>query len=255
MNRSVLACAVLACVSSVAMAQSTIYSNIPGALADNYPSLGYEATSTSEFGDRINFGGTARLLQSATVTVSSWARSEDFGGATTFNVPMTLNIYAAGSGATPGALLGTVTQTMVVPYRPTGYTANGIAANLTFDLSSLGLLAPDSIVFGLAFNTEHRGYNPTGVSGPWNSLNFALNEAAGGGISIGSNDDLDDTMWNTTHAPFYTDLGAGGVGTFRQDTNWTGYTPMIEFTATPTPGAAALLGLGGMAAFRRRRTA
>jgi MYXO-CTERM domain-containing protein len=28
---------------------------------------------------------------------------------------------------------------------------------------------------------------------------------------------------------------------------------MIEFTAVPTPGAAALAGLGGLAALRRRR--
>jgi hypothetical protein len=253
MIRTFAAVSLSACVVSGVLAQSTIYSNIPAPLAGNYTSLGYQATSTSEFGDRINFAGTDRYLLSATVTVSSWARSEDFGGAATFTHPMTLNIYGAGSGATPGALLGTVTQTMTIPFRPTGYAFNGIAANLTFDLSGLGLTAPDSIVFGLAYNTQTYGASPVGVAGPWNSLNFGLNTAAGGGITVGSNDNLDDTMWNTSFAGFYTDGGAGGVGTFRADTGWSGFAPMIEFTAVPVPGAAAALGIGGLAALRRRR--
>lgn len=232
---------------------ASIYSNIPGTLAGNYPSLGYQATSTSEFGDRINFGGTDRLLQSATVTMSSWARSEDFGNAVSFTHPLTLNIYSAGSGATPGALLGSVTQTFSIPYRPTVWGFNGIAFNATFDFSSLNLSLPESIVYGLAYNTQSYGASPIGADGPYNSLNFALNDGVGGGITVGSNDNLDDTMWNTSFAGFYTDGGAGGVGLFRADTNWTGYTPMIEFNAIPTPGALALLGLGGLTVARRRR--
>lgn len=232
---------------------ASIYSNIPGTLAGNYPSLGYQATSTSEFGDRINFGGSDRLLQSATVTMSSWAHSEDFGNAVSFNHPLTLNIYAAGVGATPGALLGTVTQNFAIPYRPTGWGFNGIAFNATFDFSALNLSLPESIVYGLAYNTQSYGTSPIGSDGPYNSLNFALNTDVGGGITIGSNDDLDDTMWNTSFAGFYTDGGAGGVGIFRADTNWTGFTPMIEFNAIPTPGVAATLALGGLAIARRRR--
>ena len=240
-------------IVAAAAQAAPIYSNIPGTLAGNYASLGYQATSTSEFGDRINFGGSDRLLQSATVTMSSWARSEDFGNAVSFTHPLTLNVYDAGSGATPGALLGTVTQTFTIPYRPTGWGFNGIAFNATFDFSSLNLTLPESIVYGLAYNTQSYGSAPIGADGPYNSLNFALNDAVGGGITVGSNDNLDDTIWNTSFAGFYTDGGAGGVGIFRADTNWTPYVPMIEFNAIPTPGALALLGLGGLAAARRRR--
>jgi len=252
MSLRTLSVLALAASASTALA-APIYSNIPGTLAGNYPSLGYQATSTSEFGDRVNFGGSDRLLQSATVTMSSWAKSEDFNNAASFNHPLTLNIYGAGVGATPGALLGTVTQTFVIPFRPTGWAFNGIAFNATFDFSSLNLSLPESISYGLAYNTQTHGTSPIGINGPYNSLNFALNTAPAGGITIGSNDNLDDTLWNTSFAGFYTDGGAGGVGTFRIDTDWTGFTPMIEFNAIPTPGAASLLAIGGLLAARRRR--
>ncbi|MFT3686723.1 MAG: hypothetical protein QM783_17685 [Phycisphaerales bacterium] len=258
MNRLLVSAVVPALVSAAALGQSTIYSNIPSTLAGNYPSQAFQATATSEFGDRINFGGTDRLLQSATITMSSWALSPD--GSTTFDHALTLNIYAAGTGGTPGALLGTVTQVQTILYRPAnwpnpnGGQYGGIACNVTFDLSGLNLTAPDSIVWGLAFNTQTYGANPIGADGPWNSLNVALNTAAGGGITVGSNDNLNDAFVSSTWSGNYFDGGAGGLGSFRQDDGWwDGYTPMISFSAVPTPGAAALAGLGGIAALRRRR--
>lgn len=237
----------------------TVYSNIPAVLDHNYASLGYQATQTDEFGDRIDLAGTDRGLQSVTVTLSSWARSEDYGGATSFDHDLTLNVYAAGSGLLPGALLGTVTQTFSILYRPTGWDKNGIAQNVTFDFSGLGLVLPDSIVIGLAYDTQTYGAHPIGVAGPYNSLNFAVNDAVGGGITVGSNDDLDDVMWDTATAAWYADGGAGGVGIFRRDTVWTGYTPMIQVdtVAVPLP-TSALMGfglLGALALVRRRRAA
>ncbi len=254
MNRSAsLSIFALALVASAAHAATIGYSNIPAVLNPNYPSLGYQATSTSEFGDRITFGGTERKLSTVTLTMSSWAHSEDYGFATSYAHNLTLNVYDAGAGNTPGALLATKTASFNILYRPVGYTNNGIAFNVTFDMSSLNVTLPNSVVYGLAFNTANYGANPLGVSGPYNSLNFALNDAAGGGITAGSNNDLDDAFWNTSHAPFYTDGGLGGVGTFRRDTNWTPYVPMARFDLVPTPGSLALLGLGGLAATRRRR--
>ena len=236
----------------------TVYSNIPAVLDHNYPSLGYQATQTDEFGDRINLAGTDRGLTSITVTLSSWARSEDYGFATSFSHDLTLNVYDAGSGLLPGALLGTITQNFSILYRPVGWDRNGIAQNVTFDFTSLGLVLPNSIVVGLAYNTQTYGANPIGSDGPYNSLNFAVNDAVGGGITVGSNDDLDDVMWDTATAGWYADGGAGGVGIFRRDTNWTGYAPMIqvETVAVPLP-TSALMGFGllGLAAFIRRRKA
>jgi hypothetical protein len=250
---------VVAAVSTMAHADA-VYSNIPSTLAGNYPSIGYQATSTQEFGDRVSLGGTNRLLQSATVTMSSWAHSEDYGNAVSYTHPLTLNIYAAGSGNTPGALLASVTKVATIPYRPTGWGYNGIAFNVSFDFSSLATTLPNDIAFGLAFNTETHGYSPIGSGGPFNSLNFAVNTASGGGVTVGSNPDLDDVLWNSSYGGFYDDGGAAGVNTFRRDTAWTGYTPMIEFnaiSAVPLPSAAlaggSTLALGGVVALRRRR--
>ncbi len=219
---------------SAAASPTAVYSNIPDTLAGNYPSLGYQATSTQEFGDRITLDGDARLLRSATITMSSWAKSEDWGNAVSFQHPITLNIYEAGTGLLPGPLITSITQDATIPYRPTGWGFNGIAFNLTFDFSSLNVVLPDEIAVGVAYNTETHGYTPIGVPGPYNSLNFGLNDAPGGGITVGSNPDLDDVLWNTSFANFYTDGGAAGVGIFRRDTNWAPYVPMIEINTAST---------------------
>lgn len=40
---------------------------------------------------------------------------------------------------------------------------------------------------------------------------------------------------NFRYAPFYTDGGAGGIGTFRQDTAWAPYVPAIQFITFDFP--------------------
>jgi len=70
----------LSLVPSVAMAD-VIYNSIPAPLPGNLPSLGYQATQTTEFGDRIQFAGTARHLTTVTVTLSDWAKYSDWSRA------------------------------------------------------------------------------------------------------------------------------------------------------------------------------
>src|SRR5881392_4446377 len=147
-----------------------IYNDIPNTLAGNYPSQPFEAQSASEFGDRLAFTGVARKLTTVTVTMSSWGCQSGhwYSGdcvtpsGATFTHPITINVYAVGSGNQPGALLATKTQAVAIPYRPSAdlvnctggdagkwYSAgenhcyNGYAANITIDLSSLGATLPN----------------------------------------------------------------------------------------------------------------
>lgn len=241
-------------LASVANAD-VVFDNIPDPLAGNYPSLGYQATSTQEFGNKITLAGGARLATDAVFTMSSWAKKSEhpsIGSATHFDHDITLNIYAAGPGDTVGALLGTKTQTFSIQYRPEVFGFNGIAQNISFDLSSLSLNLPDTFIYGVAYNTETHGYNPMGTPGPWNSLNYGV---VGSAPTVGTDVDADDVFWNTSFAGFYTDGGAGGVGTFRKDTAWTGFTPMAQFNAVPEPATMTALALGAAAMLRRRKKA
>jgi hypothetical protein len=49
---------------------------------------------------------------------------------------------------------------------------------VAFDFT--GTTVPNSLIYGLAFNTETWGANPIGTSGPYNSLNFGLDDVRSG---------------------------------------------------------------------------
>lgn len=242
---------------------SVVYDATPTPLPPNVASVGFQATSTSEFGDYVRLGGTDRVLKTVTVTMSDWALNSDYPSmpSTGWTHPITLNIYNAVPGAplnTVGSLLGTVTQTFTIPWRPSedptncptkdspGYSYkwqstpgapdtncyNGFAFNITFDMSSLNITLPNAVIVGVAYNTQSYGAAPIGVAGPYNSLNVGV--PTGQTASVGSDDNPNNVFWNTSFAGFYTDLGAGGVGIFREDTNWApNGTVAIQITASP----------------------
>ena len=230
-----------------------VYDNIPAPLPPNVPSLGYEATSTAEFGGYIQLAGTNRTAGTVTVTMSDWARHSDYPlmDSAGYIQPITLNIYTV-TGTNPpvtGTKIGTITQSFLIPWRPegdsscpdTGYGSgfawrasdgkcyNGYAFTIAFDLRSLALTLPDKLIFGIAYNTTDWGYNPTGQSGPYDSLNVGTSAIEP--PYVGSDVNPDAVFWNTSYGPFYADGGAGGVGTFRMDTNWSGYLPAVQFDA------------------------
>lgn len=260
-----LAVLLLVACSPLALSASTIYNSIPGPLPPNVPSLGYQATQTSEFGDLIQLSG-ASLLKQVTLVMSDWALASDypsFPGAAgpTWNHPLTLNLYNvdnSGANPAPGSLIATRTQTFAIPWRPPadptcpGGTAwrssdgncySGLAFTVTFDFT--GTPVPSQIIYGVAFNTQTWGYSPIGTPGPYVSLNFGLADQS---PSVGSNPFPDTAYWNTQTAANYSDSGAGGVGIFRRDTGWTPFTGAVSFetlavTEVPTLSPLALLSL------------
>jgi hypothetical protein len=260
---------ILLLVGTSASAQQVIYSNAPSVLAPNYTSLGYEATSTFEWGDRIQFApATSRTLASARVVMSNWARRSEYTGTAFdvpngFTVPITFTIYNVGDGTNPGSVISTRTVNQLIQWRPepsascegTAYMAsdrgcyNGLAQNIMFNFS--GVVVPDQVIFGVAFNTQSYGYSPVGAPGPYNSLNVG----AMTNVTTGVRMTPDDTYWANTYPV------SSNNGTFRRDAGgWATDAPMVEFLAqstVPEPSTYALL-ITGLAALglvaRRRRT-
>lgn len=265
----------LAPTGALAKDGGATYDSIPNPLPGNLPSLGFEATSTSEFGNQITFGNGSRNLHKVTVTMSSWACQSgsatdgtcDTTPGSTFAEPITLNLYNVPNGATfpkPGGLIVTMTETFNIPFRPSaslgctngGWGSScffGLATNITFDfdLKSQHVKLPDSVVYGIAYNTSDYGAAPqrpqpcnaTTTGCPYDSLNVALSTDPTD-LSAGSDPNTGTVFWNTSFAPFYCDNGANGLGFFRLDSPGAGfgcwsfgapntlpaYVPAVEFS-------------------------
>jgi len=267
MRRTLLICAFIASFAVVASAAvsaapvTPIYNNIPSPLPGNLPSWGFEATGTQEFGDRVGFTTTARRLVSVTQTMSSWAcqLGHWYSGdcvttpGATFTHSVTMNLYNVAAGNAPGTVIGTKTQTFVMPYRPStdpinctggrwfdGSTCfNGKAFTITFDFSAQNLNLPNQVIFGVAYNTTHYGYSPMGETTacfmappttggcPYDSLNVALADPATtltAGTQPAPNDAYQDTK--------YSSCTNGAIHPFGLDAGcWTGFKPATEFIA------------------------
>ena len=242
-----------------------IYNNTQNPLPGNVDSYGYEASGTSEFGDRIMFApGTGRSLTTVVETMSSFGCQAGhwYSGdcvttpGATFSHPIKLNIYNVVAGNQVGSLIGSVTQTFAIPYRPSAdninctganigkwYDAssatcfNGKASNITFNLS--GLSVPNQVIFGIAYNTTHYGYSPILVA-PCNaspggcgydSLNVGLADPALYN-TVGSNPAPDDAYQYT----IYSSCTNGPIIPFGLDAGcWTGFKPAIRFNAANQP--------------------
>jgi hypothetical protein len=188
---AILAAAFLAAPANA----EVVYDNAPGTPAAAAASLGFEASETSELGALLQLAGAARANPRIGVAMSVWAceHGEWGSGCTTtpgagFSVPITLSVYAVGSGGAPGALLARQTQAFQLAYRPstecsvegteTGFTAgdgscqNGLLEPIEFELQ--GLTLPSEAIVSVAFDTKSSGYAPTHEGSPADALNVVL---------------------------------------------------------------------------------
>lgn len=272
-----------------------VYSTMPVTMPpDTVYSWAFASESTSEFGGLIQFSPST--VNSASVLLSNFAYKSTYdpgGTSTGYNVPVTLKFYNVGEDNTVGSQISSTTSSVFVPWRPepngacgsqmavddpantsnpyqasNGSCYSGAAVLAHFDLNNVAL--PGQVIYGVSFDTQSAGNNPTGEQGPYNQLNLAWTLDA---PSAGLNPYPDTGYINTTIGEIYADGGIGGTGTFRQDQNYTLYqfcgeevcspgsfAGVIELTstsATPEPGTVStmLLGLAGLGwgAVRRRR--
>jgi hypothetical protein len=252
-----------AATAATPAAKATIYQNIPSPLPGNVPSVGFEATSASEFGGQVAFDGDARTKPQVRIVMSSFAcqsgfwYSGDCSSAKTgrFNAPITVNVYTVGAGGEPGNLIGTVTHTFGLPYRPSAnYTKcfgaddgkwfdrttqtcyNGRAFTLKLKLGSLDL--PETAIISVAYNTTHSGYSPIGEGAAcftgdggcgYDGLNVGTGDSP---ATVGTQPQPDDAYFNSTQGSQYCDGGAAGTGSFRLDAGcWTGVQPAFQVSA------------------------
>jgi hypothetical protein len=274
--RKLLAPLVLCVAASALPAMaSVVYNSLPSPIPYTVPSVGFEATSAAEFGQGVQLqGNVGATLTSATVLLDNWAEESTYepaGTSTGYNVPLTLDLYNVGAADSVGSLIATDTINAFVQWQPEGSASSacqsldsasgyanqawlagdghcyfGLAQTVTFSLANIAV--PSQFIWGLAFNTETAGADPTGVAGPYDSLNIGLNSNPDGTDpfvpSVGSDLVPGSVYWNTSYAGFYSNPSAV-AGVFQQDSDWAPYDPAISFSAaTPEPSLLLPLGLG-----------
>jgi hypothetical protein len=218
------------------------YNSVPNNLPGNMPSVGFAATSTTEFGDSVTLDAGPRNADSVTVVMSSWACESGtwFNGdcsttkGATFSHAITLNLYEvlpSGEPDVPDGLLVTKTQTFAIPFRPSADPVrctggawynkadktcySGFATKITFNLD--GTTLPDDVIWTVAYTPTNDGSD---------SLNVGV-KTFSGQPSKGFDVDNTGVVMNSTWAGAYCDEGLGGTGTLRLDSGcWTGYTPL-----------------------------
>jgi hypothetical protein len=180
-----------------ASARTVVYNNIVEPLPGNFASIGFEATSTAEFGGEVGLTPGTGKSPKVTVVMSAWACQEgNFSqGETcrtpkpkkTFKYPLTLNIYSVGAGNAVGSLLGTATKEFKMPYRPSTSFActqagdpgawsdaaapgvgaekcfHGLAFPVTFK-PSVSAPLPEHVIISVAYNTSTYGAHPVGAA-------------------------------------------------------------------------------------------
>jgi hypothetical protein len=241
-----IALTVPAAAFAATSAPVVVYDATTNPLPPNVASEGFEATSTSQFGDYVHLAGTARNLNTVSVTMSNWALYSEYANDPRYTAdtnnwkhPITVNVFSnhLNVNGEPDTLLATKTQDVTIPWRPTadptcptptaykvGETCyNGKAFTASFDLGNSNVTLPNDVIVGFAYNTADYGAAPLHTPGPYNSLNVGI--PTDQPVTVGTDDNVDNVFTDTTY-PGYT---AG----FKQDTGWKpNGTVALKITAT-----------------------
>ena len=235
-----------------------VYDAIPATLPSNVsPSQNFAGDNTNEFGDLVTLAPGPRQLTKVSVALSSQACGSGSGTpacttptpAPTFNHPLTITLYnVAGTTAAPtaGTVIATQTQTFTIPYRPSASPAcetatppvpggwmdsagacwTGVTYVADFNFPA-GTTLPNTLIWGISYNTSTRGYEPNATPGPYDFLNVGFVAA---NPTIGT--DVDENM-------VFASSGATPPGPFvsLSDPEDAGLLPMAQIETQVPPAA------------------
>lgn len=236
-----------------------VYQGIPSTPSVAYPSLGYNAESVKEFGDRLVLAGSNRVLDNIKVNFTSWACESGAwntadcvsGEDATFTHPVTVNVYEVGVAGTVGNLIATKEQIITAKYRPstdspictggkwydaiTATCYNGISFDVDFDFSAQDRFLPSEVIATVAFNTSKYGSPALPSTGPYDSLNVSAPTTA---PEIGAD------YGGTTASTYVDSVYPGHTAGLKHDTSGThipaGYYLGMNISATSIAGPALL---------------
>lgn len=227
----------------VSEAASAYYDSTPSVLPGNIVSIGAEANGLNEFGEFIQLSpNTSQVLIGCVVTLSIWAPASDWpcydsGWFQNFTLNLYEVTYVNGT-PTPSTLINSQLSLQFLPFKPEdsvncssghwmdseGNCWSGMAYEILIPLNHITV--PNQFIYGVAFNTQHYGYQHVNKAGPYNSLNFGLSTSS---PSIGSNVVSNSVIVNSSKMTTYSDNGLAGIDIFRIDYGWSPYTPAVKF--------------------------
>jgi hypothetical protein len=240
---ALFAASALIAIAAGSASAEVIYDNVPSPLPGNFASLGFAATSTTQFGGEIEVAGTARKNPMVTVVMSSWACQSGSWQANcssptskTFKEPVTVKIYEVGELQNP---IATKTKHFKMPYRPsadpthcseypgTWYDEaskecyNGKAFPISFKLKLQRV--PKKAIVTFSYPT---------TSAPAQSLNVSVSEPSEHTLSLGADPTQElflDSSWSEMYCEGATDVGTFGGS---EGNCWDGYQPVIALSAS-----------------------
>jgi hypothetical protein len=216
-----LSVAIFAC--AFAATTSVIYDATPSPTPYNVPSLGFEATATTEFGDRITLPKAGERLSRAEVTMSTWAKQSEYPNNSLYSSsqgwthPITVNVYSVNTDGTKGQLIDSQERSTQIPWRPEsdptcpntdygqgfawrasdGNCYNGLAFTAGINFDSPEVL-PKDVIVSVAYDTQSYGKPaPIGAPGPYNSLNVGIptNQI----VQVGTDYEVNSLFWDSTY--------------------------------------------------------
>jgi hypothetical protein len=228
---------------AAAAAGAAVYNNIPSPLPGNFASIGFAATSTTQFGGEIQLAGIPKQNPTVSVEVvmSDWACESGSWNADNcsspkhkkFKVPMTVSLYEVGNLSTP---IATATKTAKIPYRPSAEPAhcsgefagtwydeatnecfNGSLSDFVAKLHVTGKL-PSTLIVTVSYPT---------TTVPSQSLNVAISEPSEHTLGLGSDPTKElflDSSWSEMYCQGATDVGTFGGS---EGNCWEGDQPVI----------------------------